>query len=46
MSQWHFELDMCHGPLGGKIIRFPLPLTASSMIQPLFNAAVPAGAAL
>ena len=33
------EIDMLHGPLAGKIIRFALPLAASSMLQQLFNAA-------
>ena len=30
---------MTHGPLAGKIIRFALPLAASSMLQQMFNAA-------
>lgn len=34
-----YEIDMCHGPLGGKIIVFALPLMLSSMLQLLFNAA-------
>ncbi len=33
------EVDMIHGPLAGKIVRFALPLAASSMLQQLFNAA-------
>ena len=33
------EVDMTHGPLAGKIIRFALPLAASSMLQQMFNAA-------
>ena len=33
------ELDMTHGPLLGKILRFSLPLMASNMLQMLFNAA-------
>lgn len=32
-------MDMLHGPLSGKIIRFALPIAASSMLQQLFNAA-------
>lgn len=34
-----YELDMCHGPLAGKIITFTLPLILSGMLQLLFNAA-------
>lgn len=34
-----FEIDMTHGPLLGKIVRFALPLAASGMLQLLFNAA-------
>lgn len=33
------EVDMCHGPLGGKIFMFALPLMLSGMLQLLFNAA-------
>lgn len=33
------EIDMCHGPLGKKIIVFALPLILSGMLQLLFNAA-------
>ena len=33
------EIDMLHGPLAGKILRFALPLAASSVLQQLFNAA-------
>ena len=33
------ELDMTHGPLAGKIVRFAVPLALSSMLQQLFNAA-------
>lgn len=32
-------MDMIQGPLSGKIIRFALPIAASSMLQQLFNAA-------
>lgn len=34
-----YELDMCHGPLMGKILTFTLPLVISGMLQLLFNAA-------
>ena len=33
------EVDMIHGPLAGKILRFAVPLALSSMLQQLFNAA-------
>lgn len=33
------SIDMLHGPLKGKLIRFALPIAASSMLQQLFNAA-------
>lgn len=33
------SVDMLHGPLTGKLIRFALPIAASSMLQQLFNAA-------
>lgn len=33
------SVDMIHGPLMGKIIRFALPIALSSMLQQLFNAA-------
>ncbi len=33
------ELDMLHGPLAGKLLRFTLPLALSSIVQQLFNAA-------
>ena len=39
MSAKSYEIDMCNGPLGGKIIKFALPLMFSSMLQLLFNAA-------
>ncbi len=32
-------MDLCQGPLAGKLLRFALPLMASSMLQLLFNAA-------
>lgn len=34
-----YEIDMLHGPLTGKLLRFTLPIALSSMIQQLFNAA-------
>lgn len=34
-----YEIDMCNGPLLGKILIFALPLMASGMLQLLFNAA-------
>ena len=34
-----YEMDMCHGPLFGKILRFAVPLILSGMLQILFNAA-------
>lgn len=33
------EMDMLHGPLDGNLIRFALPIAASSMMQQLFNSA-------
>lgn len=33
------SVDMLHRPLTGKLIRFALPIAASSMLQQLFNAA-------
>lgn len=33
------SVDMIHGPLAGKLIRFALPIALSSMLQQLFNAA-------
>lgn len=33
------QMDMCNGPLLGKILLFSLPLMASSVLQLLFNAA-------
>lgn len=33
------SIDMLHGPLKGKLIRFALPIAVSSMLQQLFNAA-------
>lgn len=34
-----YEIDMCNGPLLGKICMFALPLALSSILQLLFNAA-------
>lgn len=34
-----YEIDMCHGPLLGKILRFSVPLMFSGILQLLFNAA-------
>lgn len=34
-----FEIDMCNGPLFGKILLFTLPLIFSGILQLLFNAA-------
>lgn len=33
------EMDMLHGPLLGRLILFALPLTATSILQQLFNSA-------
>lgn len=34
-----YEIDMCNGPLLGKLLRFAIPLMFSSILQLLFNAA-------
>ena len=34
-----YEIDMCNGPLLGKILRFAVPLMFSGILQLLFNAA-------
>lgn len=34
-----YEIDMCHGPILGKMLLFALPLMCSSVLQLLFNAA-------
>ena len=34
-----YEIDMCHGPLLGKILLFSVPLILSGVLQLLFNAA-------
>lgn len=33
-----YEMNMCEGPIGGKIILFAIPLMLSSILQLLFNA--------
>ena len=39
MSKKNYEIDMCNGPILGKMLKFALPLMCSSMLQMLFNAA-------
>lgn len=39
MKTKKYELDMCHGPLLGKILIFAFPLMLSGILQLLFNAA-------
>ena len=34
-----YEIDMCNGPILPKLLRFSIPLTLSTMLQLLFNAA-------
>ncbi len=34
-----YEIDMCNGPLLGKILKFSIPLMLSGILQLLFNAA-------
>ena len=34
-----FEMDMCSGPILGKVLVFALPLMLSGILQLLFNAA-------
>ena len=34
-----YEIDMCNGPLLGKILKFSVPLMLSGVLQLLFNAA-------
>ncbi len=34
-----YEMDMCNGPLLGKILLYSIPLMLSSILQLLFNAA-------
>ena len=38
MQKRTYNIDMCSGPLAGKILLFALPLMLSSMLQLLFNA--------
>ena len=33
------EIDMLNGPLSGKLVRFALPISASGLLQQLFNSA-------
>lgn len=35
----NYEIDMCNGPLLGKILKFAIPLMLSGILQLLFNAA-------
>ena len=35
----HYEMDVCSGPILGKMLLFALPLMVSSILQLLFNAA-------
>lgn len=39
MRRHNYNIDMCHGPLAGKLLLFAVPLMLSSMLQLLFNAA-------
>ena len=39
MTKKSYSIDMTHGPLLGKMLRFALPLMLSSILQLLFNAA-------
>ena len=39
MKHRESSMDMLHGPLPGKLVRFAMPIAASSMLQQLFNAA-------
>ena len=38
-SNKKFEIDMCNGPLLGKMLKFYFPLMASNILQLIFNAA-------
>ncbi len=38
MSKKSYEIDMCNGPLLGKILLFTIPLMLSGLLQLLFNA--------
>ena len=35
----NYEIDMCNGPILGKLIQFAIPLMLSGVLQLLFNAA-------
>ena len=39
MAKKNYEIDMCNGPLLGKILTFAIPLMLSGILQLLFNAA-------
>ena len=39
MAKKSYEIDMCNGPLLGKLLIFSLPLMLSGILQLLFNAA-------
>ncbi len=39
MVKKQFQIDMCNGAVGSKILLFAVPLIASSLLQLLFNAA-------
>ncbi len=39
MAKRSYEMDMCHGPLTGKLLLFALPVMLSGVLQLLFNAA-------
>lgn len=39
MAKKSYEIDMCNGPLWGKILLFSIPLMLSGILQLLFNAA-------
>ena len=39
MAKDKYQIDMCHGPLFGKILMFALPLMLANMLQLLFHAA-------
>lgn len=38
MAKKRYEIDMCNGPLAGKILMFTFPLILSNVMQLLFNA--------
>lgn len=38
MAKKKYEMDMCNGPLAGKILMFTFPLMLSNIMQLLFNA--------